>query len=298
MRFVAAPEYPVFPTRERPLKPYEAVVLATAETRPAVRECSPDVVVHDILTLAPAMAAELEGVPVATLIPHFHPSSAPGSPPYALGARLPRTAAGRSLWRAMERPVQAGLRQGRSELNETRTRLGLPAVTRLHGGISERLCIVGTFPQLEYPRQWPAARTRRRTADLGAALPRCRAAAGPGSARPGRAVHGAGSRASAVAGGAARACARAGSRAGGDEPQAAGPTDARAGERPGVRLALLRCDDARLRAGDLARRSRHRCPRTRVPAARCWRCRTPATWARTRRGSNGPASASGSRGGC
>ena len=36
MRFVPAPEYPVFPTRERPLSPYEAVVLATAETRPAI----------------------------------------------------------------------------------------------------------------------------------------------------------------------------------------------------------------------------------------------------------------------
>jgi UDP:flavonoid glycosyltransferase YjiC (YdhE family) len=33
--------------------------------------------------------------------------------------------------------------------------LGLPPVTRLHGGISERLCIVGTFPALEYPRAWP-----------------------------------------------------------------------------------------------------------------------------------------------
>jgi UDP:flavonoid glycosyltransferase YjiC (YdhE family) len=51
--------------------------------------------------------------------------------------------------------VQAGLRQGRSELNETRRRLGLAPVTRLHGGLSERLCIVGTFPQLEYPRDWP-----------------------------------------------------------------------------------------------------------------------------------------------
>ncbi|HUO69367.1 MAG TPA: nucleotide disphospho-sugar-binding domain-containing protein [Solirubrobacteraceae bacterium] len=156
MRFVAAPEYPVFPTRERPLKPYEAVVLATAETRPSVRSCAPDVVVHDILTLAPAMAAELEGVPVATLIPHFHPSSAPGAPPYALGARPPRSAFGASLWRAMEWPVEAGLRQGRAELNETRGRLGLPAVTRLHGGISDRLCLIGTFPQLEYPREWPA----------------------------------------------------------------------------------------------------------------------------------------------
>jgi UDP:flavonoid glycosyltransferase YjiC (YdhE family) len=72
-----------------------------------------------------------------------------------MGARLPRTSAGRRLWRLMERPVQAGLRQGRAELNDTRTRLGLPPVTRLHGGISERLALVGTFPQLEYPRPWP-----------------------------------------------------------------------------------------------------------------------------------------------
>lgn len=156
MRFVPAPEYPVFPTRTRPLKPYEAVVLATAQTREAVRRAAPHVVVHDILTLAPAMAAELEGVSVATLIPHVHPSSAPGSPPYAFGARIPRTPAGRILWRALERPVEAGLRQGRRELNETRRQLGLAPVTRLHGGLSEQLCLVGTFPQLEYPRSWPS----------------------------------------------------------------------------------------------------------------------------------------------
>jgi UDP:flavonoid glycosyltransferase YjiC (YdhE family) len=70
MRFVAAPEYPTFPTTEQPLGPYEAVVRATAETRPAVAAARPDVVVHDILTLAPALAGELESVPVATLIPH------------------------------------------------------------------------------------------------------------------------------------------------------------------------------------------------------------------------------------
>jgi UDP:flavonoid glycosyltransferase YjiC (YdhE family) len=102
------------------------------------------------------MAAELEGIPVATLIPHLHPSSAPTAPPYALGARLPRTAAGRRLWRAMEWPVQAGLRQGRAELNDARARLGLPVLERLHGGISTRLCLVATFPQLEYPRVWPS----------------------------------------------------------------------------------------------------------------------------------------------
>jgi UDP:flavonoid glycosyltransferase YjiC (YdhE family) len=49
-----------------------------------------------------------------------------------------------------------GLRKGRGELNETRARLGLLPLERFHGGISELLAIVGTLPQLEYPRVWPA----------------------------------------------------------------------------------------------------------------------------------------------
>jgi UDP:flavonoid glycosyltransferase YjiC (YdhE family) len=155
MEFIAAPEYPVFPTRERPLKPYEAVLLATPQTRAALRHRAPDVVVHDILTLAPALAGELERVPVATLVPHVYPPGSPGLPPYAVGARPPRTAIGRALWRGLERPVEAGLRQGRDELNETRRRLGLAPAVPLHGGLSPRLCIVATFPQLEYPRRWP-----------------------------------------------------------------------------------------------------------------------------------------------
>jgi len=156
MRFVPAPENKLFPVPGEPFEMYEAVVRATAPTRRSVASAAPDVVVHDILTLAPAMAGELEGVPVATLIPHLYPVSAPGFPPYAMGARLPRTAVGRLLWDALDRPVHAGLRQGRDDLNETRRRLGLPPVDRLHGGLSERLCMVGTFPQLEYPRTWPA----------------------------------------------------------------------------------------------------------------------------------------------
>jgi MGT family glycosyltransferase len=155
MRFLAAPEYPTFPTQTQPLGPYEAVVRATAETRPAVAAARPDVVVHDILTLAPALAGELEGLPVATLIPHIYPVMEPGFPPYAFGARLPRTRAGRTAWRAFDRPVRAGLIRGRAELNDTRRRLGLPPVSRLHGGLSPRLTMVGTLPELEYPRRWP-----------------------------------------------------------------------------------------------------------------------------------------------
>src|SRR5439155_3773330 len=120
MRFAAAPEYHVFPTRERPLKPYQAVVRAARETLPLVDEMQPDAVVADILTLAPAMAGELRGVPVATLVPHVWPVLERGWPPYAIGARRPRTAVGRALWGALDRVTRAGLERGREELNETR----------------------------------------------------------------------------------------------------------------------------------------------------------------------------------
>jgi UDP:flavonoid glycosyltransferase YjiC (YdhE family) len=157
--FAAAPEYHVFPTRERPLTPYEAVERATVTTRGLVRDLAPDVVVADILTLAPALAAELEGVPCATLIPHVDPRTAPGFPLYSIGARLPRTAPGRLLWERLGSALDGGLRLGRRELNETRERLGLAPLTHVHGGISRDLCLVGTFPQLEYPRPADAGRT-------------------------------------------------------------------------------------------------------------------------------------------
>lgn len=150
--FVAAPEYPTFPTREQPMKPYEAVVKAVEETRPAVEEARPDVVVHDILTLAPALAGEQLGLPVATLVPHVDPRTVRGAPPYSVGARLPRTVLGRRAWAALHPLTDRGLRQGRDELNETRRRVGLAPVERLHGGISAGLAMVATFPQLEYPR--------------------------------------------------------------------------------------------------------------------------------------------------
>ncbi|MFZ0384670.1 MAG: nucleotide disphospho-sugar-binding domain-containing protein [Solirubrobacteraceae bacterium] len=155
MRFVAAPEFPVFPTRDRPLSPYEAVVAAVAQTRPAVAAAAPDVVVHDILTLAPALSAELESVPVATLIPHLYPPGEPGFPPFGLGAKPPRTRAGARLWRAFDRPVAAALRRGTTELNDTRRRVGLGPVGGPHNGLSRQLCLVATLPQLEYPRPWP-----------------------------------------------------------------------------------------------------------------------------------------------
>jgi MGT family glycosyltransferase len=154
LAFAPAPEYEVFPSGPEPLDFYEPVVHATTDTLPLVRELRPHVVVADILTLAPALAAELEDVPWATLIPHVYPHGEPDFPIYSLGARMPRTEAGRRMWRIAQGPVNRGLERGRRELNETRERLGLPPLDHVHGGISRRLALVATFPQLEYPRTW------------------------------------------------------------------------------------------------------------------------------------------------
>lgn len=155
IRFAAAPEYQVFPTRERPLKPYAAAVKAAATTRRLIRDLDPEVVVADILTVAGALAAELEGRPWATLVPHVLPTGEPGFPVYAVGAVYPRTAAGRRMWTLARPLLMRGEEQGRRELNGARARVGLPPLDYVHGGISRRLALVATFPQLEYPRREP-----------------------------------------------------------------------------------------------------------------------------------------------
>src|SRR3954447_8210576 len=102
LRFEPAPEYQMFPTPERPLKPYQAAVRAASETVALVEELRADVVVADIITLAPALAGEIAGVRVATLVPHIYPRGPEGSPPYSMGARAARTRAGRALWAGLE----------------------------------------------------------------------------------------------------------------------------------------------------------------------------------------------------
>jgi UDP:flavonoid glycosyltransferase YjiC (YdhE family) len=64
------------------------------------------------------------------------------------------------VWRAARPLLDKGERQGQVELNGARERVGLPPLDRTHGGISDELAIVATFPQLEYPRtEWsPAVR--------------------------------------------------------------------------------------------------------------------------------------------
>ena len=71
-----------------------------------------DVVVSDILTVAPALAAERAGLRRATLIPHVYPVHEDGMPFFAFGAQPPRTPVGRALWRRALPVLVGGLRRG------------------------------------------------------------------------------------------------------------------------------------------------------------------------------------------
>ena len=154
--FAAAEEYRMFPPPDPDSAEGEHAAEAARALLPLIEEMQPHVVVSDILTLAPSLAAEKAGVPLATLIPHIYPVVEPGLPFFAVGLQPPRTALGRAVWRTGQRALNIGLEHGRRDLNRQRERLDLPPVERFHGGISSELALVGTFPQLEYPRQWPA----------------------------------------------------------------------------------------------------------------------------------------------
>jgi UDP:flavonoid glycosyltransferase YjiC (YdhE family) len=155
MGFAAAEEYRMFPPPDPDSAEGAHAAEAARALLPLLEEMRPDAVISDILTLAPALAAEVAGVPRATLIPHIYPVVEPGLPFFAVGLRAPRTRLGRRAWRAGRRALEVGLKHGRRDLNRQRERLGLPPLERFHGGISPELALVATFPQLEYPRRWP-----------------------------------------------------------------------------------------------------------------------------------------------
>src|SRR5215216_1434567 len=120
MGFTAAQEYTVYPPPGPDTPDGQTAAAAARALARLMEEFEPDLVVSDILTLAPTLAAEVAGVPHATLIPHVYPVHEPGMPLYSLGMRPPRTPLGRLGWRATGQLLAMGLRQGRDELNETR----------------------------------------------------------------------------------------------------------------------------------------------------------------------------------
>jgi len=154
--FTAAEEYETFPPPDPGSEGWTSAADAAIALLPLMDDFRPDVVVSDILTLAPSLAAERAGRRRATLIPHVYPVHEPGLPFFAFGLQPPRTPVGRAVWRRSLPVLTSGLRRGRREIDETRAAVGLPPVEGFHGGISRELAMVATFPQLEYPRRWPA----------------------------------------------------------------------------------------------------------------------------------------------
>jgi UDP:flavonoid glycosyltransferase YjiC (YdhE family) len=155
--FAAAEEYRTFPPPEPDTDDGRHAADAARALLPLIERLDPAVVVSDILTLAPTLAAEAAGVSLATLVPHIWPVVEPGLPFFAVGLRVPRTSVGRAVWKAGQRALDVGLEHGRRDLNGQRERLGLAPLDRFHGGISPELALVATYPQLEYPRAWPSS---------------------------------------------------------------------------------------------------------------------------------------------
>lgn len=155
LRFAAAEEYRMFPPPDPDSADGRHAAEAALALQPLLDEFEPHVAVSDILTLAPALAAERAEVPLATLIPHLYPVVEPGLPFFSIGLKRARTPLGRAAWRAGQRALAVGLEHGRRDLNLQRERLGLAPLEHFHGGISPALALVATYPQLEYPRSWP-----------------------------------------------------------------------------------------------------------------------------------------------
>lgn len=156
LEFRPAREYGPVPGREHPYEPYEAAAVAANDMLGELRALAPDVVVHDVLTLAPALAAERIGVPFATLVPHLYHESIPGLPPFSSGFMPPRTRAGGAVWRATAPILRRGFVRGMDDLNRARAAVGLAATDRPYKGSGKALMMVGTLPQLEAGRELPS----------------------------------------------------------------------------------------------------------------------------------------------
>jgi MGT family glycosyltransferase len=89
----------------------EPIPGTATESAAAIADFSPDVVLFDFMLLGAGIAADAAGLPAVALVhcPYLLPT--PGVPPYGLGLRWPRTAAGRSFQAGLRR---AGSRQFRA----------------------------------------------------------------------------------------------------------------------------------------------------------------------------------------
>ena len=297
---MAAPEYPVFPTRERPLQPYEAVVEATPVTRRAIaagraRRRRP----RHPHARAGAGGRARGSARRDARSPTPTRARPPGLAPYAIGARPPRT---RGRPRAVERDgaarrARAAPGPGRAQRDAAPARAAAASTActaASASGLHRR-----HVPAARVPARVAGARARRRAAAVGAAVrpgaSRRRATIRWCWSRPRpRRIPSTGCCAPALTG-LAREPVRVLATY---EPPAAPGTAARARERAAGRLALVLADDARAARWSICHAGHGTLARALARGAPWSRCRTRATWPRTPPAPTGPASACGCRGGC
>ena len=233
---------------------------ATATRASSSPPSAPDVVVARHPHARPRAGRRARGRPVGDADPARRPARRRRLPAVLdrRAAAAHRRSAGR-WWALSTRSSAAGSSWGATSSTRPAARLGLPPLDHVHGGISQTLSLVATFPQLEYPRADgpPPGHARRRAAAVGAADRRRRAAAGRRAARPRRAVD---------LPGPEHRLLRAALDGLADLPvrvlatyNRRGPTPGcrRPRQRPPRRLGVLRADDAALRRRRLPRRPRH-----------------------------------------
>jgi UDP:flavonoid glycosyltransferase YjiC (YdhE family) len=157
VRFEPAPERIAFPGPAPSGDTAPGFAEAVRRTQPLLREFDPDVVVSDPFGMVPSVAAEVAGVPRATLIPQVWALYGPDRPPWSSGLNLPRTTLGSLLWRSWRLLESGPRRRGKALIDGVRAELGLEPSPRPGPAFSEQLVMVATFPQLELPRPRPAA---------------------------------------------------------------------------------------------------------------------------------------------
>ena len=300
MTFAAAPEYQVFPTRERPLKPYEAAVARRAGDRPVGR----GVRARPRGLRRPHARARARRRAVRRARGDPRPARASrGRRPASRPTRSARGCRGRALGRAgpggrFDPLVAKGLAQGRRRVQRLPRAARAPAAARAHTGLSRLLTLVATLPQLEYPRRVGAWLRVDRAAAVGAARGRARRAAA------GRRARSCSSRPRRRRTRSTRCCARRWPGCGRARARDRHLQRARPGRRSTCRPTPCSCPGSPTRGRCRAATSWSRTAATgrscaRSPAAARWSSAPrAATWARTPRAPTGRASASGSRGGC
>ncbi|MFA5890675.1 MAG: nucleotide disphospho-sugar-binding domain-containing protein [Actinomycetota bacterium] len=152
--FVQMPESAGSP--QTALQPFADAHAMAVVFEPLLRRLKPDLVVNDLLTLGPGVAAEMCGIPYATLSIHSLAVPSRELPPFGWGYPPSRDPIRRRRDEWLKRLNIRDLERARASFNEVRVKLGLAPTDRIVAHTAADLVLVATLPSLEIPRaDWP-----------------------------------------------------------------------------------------------------------------------------------------------